>query len=385
MVGSAPPDESDRMSTTPPAPETPQPPPPAEPPRRLLRSRADRMVAGVAGGLAAHLGVDPVIVRIALVALAVVGGAGVLIYLAAWLLVPEEAAPGSGVASSEPLARGRALTVIGVGVLLLVAWPIAIGVGGVLVPVAFLVLLGIGVAWLVTGKRPGREPAALARAALLGLGVIALCGVLALAAFWAAGIGGEAVVAGIVIAAGVAVLAGAFVRPVRWLTLPALAIALPAAFVSAAGIDLDGGYGEKTYRPGTAAAVAPKYELGAGRLVVDLRDAELPAGRHDVDIDLGMGEAVVIVPGDACVSTTADLGIGGVDVFDRDGGGIDVDFVDRPAPAAGATEVVVRADVGVGHLDVRSTDPDRDFRGFGPHRRFDRAAPGDRGRATGCA
>ena len=53
----------------------------------------------------------------------------------------------------------------------------------------------------------------------------------------------------VVILAGVAILAGAFVRPVRWLVLPALALALSAGTVSAAGIDLDGGVGERDYRP----------------------------------------------------------------------------------------------------------------------------------------
>ena len=57
----------------------------------------------------------------------------------------------------------------------------------------------------------------------------------------------------VVIGAGVAILAGAFVRPVRWLILPAVALALSAGTVSAAGIDLDGGVGERDYRPASAA------------------------------------------------------------------------------------------------------------------------------------
>jgi phage shock protein PspC (stress-responsive transcriptional regulator) len=57
----------------------------------LRRSRTDRMVGGVCGGAAQALGVDAAILRIGLVAATVLGfGAGAVIYLACWLLVPEE-------------------------------------------------------------------------------------------------------------------------------------------------------------------------------------------------------------------------------------------------------------------------------------------------------
>ena len=68
-----------------------------EPPHRPGRSRCaapsgDRMLAGVAAGIARYLGVDVTVVRIVLAVLAVIGGAGVPIYLAGWLLIPEEGA-----------------------------------------------------------------------------------------------------------------------------------------------------------------------------------------------------------------------------------------------------------------------------------------------------
>ncbi len=59
--------------------------------KRLRRSRTDRMVAGVCGGAAKHLGVDPAIIRLLLVAATILGvGAGAVLYLACWLIVPEE-------------------------------------------------------------------------------------------------------------------------------------------------------------------------------------------------------------------------------------------------------------------------------------------------------
>ncbi|MGQ0742728.1 MAG: PspC domain-containing protein, partial [Acidimicrobiales bacterium] len=58
-------------------------------PRRLERSTSSKVVGGVAGGLAGYFGIDPIIVRIAFVVLAM-GGPGVLLYLAAWALLPPD-------------------------------------------------------------------------------------------------------------------------------------------------------------------------------------------------------------------------------------------------------------------------------------------------------
>ena len=59
-------------------------------PQPLRRPAGDRMVAGVAAGIANYLGADVTVIRIILAVLALVGGAGVPIYIAGWLLIPEE-------------------------------------------------------------------------------------------------------------------------------------------------------------------------------------------------------------------------------------------------------------------------------------------------------
>jgi phage shock protein C len=59
-------------------------------PQQLCRPIQDRMLAGVAAGVARYLGVDVTVVRIVFAVLAVIGGAGVPIYLAGWLLIPQE-------------------------------------------------------------------------------------------------------------------------------------------------------------------------------------------------------------------------------------------------------------------------------------------------------
>lgn len=60
--------------------------------QQLRRPTDDRMVAGVAAGIARYLGADVTAVRIILAVLVFVGGAGIPIYLAGWLLIPEEGA-----------------------------------------------------------------------------------------------------------------------------------------------------------------------------------------------------------------------------------------------------------------------------------------------------
>lgn len=58
--------------------------------KRLVRSRGNKMLAGVCGGLAEYLGVDPVIVRLAAVLLTLWNGVGLLIYLVLALIMPQE-------------------------------------------------------------------------------------------------------------------------------------------------------------------------------------------------------------------------------------------------------------------------------------------------------
>ena len=64
---------------------------PARPAFALRRSRTDRMLGGVCGGLGAELGVDPLLLRIGLVVATVLGfGLAAVLYLVAWILVPVE-------------------------------------------------------------------------------------------------------------------------------------------------------------------------------------------------------------------------------------------------------------------------------------------------------
>ena len=68
--------------------------------KRLYRTREGRVVAGVCAGIAAYFGIDPTLVRLVFALFTIFGGAGVLLYLVAWIVIPEEDGDGSSIAES---------------------------------------------------------------------------------------------------------------------------------------------------------------------------------------------------------------------------------------------------------------------------------------------
>jgi phage shock protein C len=97
------------LSPVPPTYNAPPPPSTApSQPRLLRRSTDDKVLGGVCGGIARYLGVDAVVIRLLAVVLAIVGGgAGLIAYLIAWIVIPKDqpvaapsATPSTAVASS---------------------------------------------------------------------------------------------------------------------------------------------------------------------------------------------------------------------------------------------------------------------------------------------
>jgi signal transduction histidine kinase len=92
----------------------------ASPPRdSLRRDIAHKHLGGVCAGLGRHLGVDPLIVRIAFVAAATAGGVGILLYAAAWVLIPADESREGPVARRIPRGRAAIEVALGVGLLTL--------------------------------------------------------------------------------------------------------------------------------------------------------------------------------------------------------------------------------------------------------------------------
>lgn len=58
--------------------------------KRLQRSRTEKMIGGVCGGLAEYFGIDPTIVRVIWVGVTLMGGAGIIAYLILWVVMPAE-------------------------------------------------------------------------------------------------------------------------------------------------------------------------------------------------------------------------------------------------------------------------------------------------------
>jgi len=79
--------------------------------KRLYRSRTEKMIAGVAGGIAQYLDIDPVFVRIAFVVLIFFHGAGVIIYFVSAIIMPKEELVGSPQIVEEPEEKVKAKAV----------------------------------------------------------------------------------------------------------------------------------------------------------------------------------------------------------------------------------------------------------------------------------
>jgi signal transduction histidine kinase len=114
-----------------------------EPVRRLTRSRDDRLVAGVAGGIAAHVRLSPTLIRVVFLLLLPFNGLGALLYAVFWAVLPS--APGAG--SRRDPVRLVWFLLVGIGVM--VASTLING-GGVAMVVGWLVALiavGAGIIW----------------------------------------------------------------------------------------------------------------------------------------------------------------------------------------------------------------------------------------------
>ena len=341
--------------------DTPPQPPQGESPkgpevRKLTRSSSDKMIGGVAGGLGRYFGVDPVLFRIAFVVLIFAGGVGVLAYIGLLAFVPADD-------GSSPLGQGNTANVVGVVLVVVLALvifgPPAFFLGPVLLPVA--VVLGIGLLlWRASGGTISAEdPARMAVKALVALliGIAALGD--AVGVFLLAAMGGGTVLAILAIVAGMALVIAAFAGGARWLIAPALILVLPLAIVAAADVNIDGGAGQRHYDPADMSELRPDYRLGMGELEIDMRRVTLPPGQTDVRVEVGVGHAVVRVPEDACVTSDVQIGVGQANVFDRGSGGVDVAYVQSPAPdSLGKPRLHVDGDVGIGAFEVvRGNDP----------------------------
>lgn len=289
---------------------------PGVPQGRLLRSRDDRMIWGVAGGVAEHLSVDATLVRVGFVIAALFGAAGLLAYLILAVALPED--DGTGQPVEEPVGArfGRVLLVC-----LLVAAALA---GG-----ATLVVVSA----------------------------------------WTAATGHGVIVAALVIFLGALLAAIAFSGDVRrkavpWVIGAALLLAVPAGAIAAADINVDESMGQREYTPTTVSDLpADGYELGAGQLVVDLRELRWTAGKTiPVRAELGFGQMIVSVPPAVCVDAHATAKGGELLVAGEVSDGINAE-VDKGELTTRAPRLELEAGIQFGQVIVTDQDPDQVGRG----------------------
>jgi len=364
-----------------PTPQTPPEPTPDPEPRRLTRSGSDAMIGGVASGLGRYFGVDPILFRIGFVVLAFAGAAGLLAYMALLAFVPSDGEPREGGRGAKSAGVAGAI-VLGVCLIAFLTPPLFFFGPGLLV-LGLLGLAGV-LLWRALGGSvdgdPGRTFGRIALAALIAVGVLGA----AVGVGLAAALGGGVVIAILAVVAGFALIGTAFVGGARWMIVPALALVLPLGIVSAAGINLDGGVGDRDYRPASMTQVRDHYKLGIGSMVVDMRDVELPQGRTDLNVNVGLGEAVLYVPANACVTSDVRIGVGASDVLDRGNDGADVHYVDAGTAPAGRPELHVDAAIGIGAIEVVRDGYVRDQFGA-DHFRGSRTAASDFDGGTMCA
>jgi phage shock protein PspC (stress-responsive transcriptional regulator) len=281
------------------------------PRRPLLRSRDDRMLWGVAGGLADHLGFNATLVRVAFVVITLFGGAGLLAYLVLAVALPEDDGTGQPVDESVWARLGKVVLVC------------------ILVAIALVLAAGI-----------------------------------AAVSAWITATGHGTVVAGAVIALGFALVAAAFATDVRRRLTPplvvlALVLGIPAGAVAAADIKFDNSVGQRTYTPTVAADLpADGYRLGTGQLVVDLRQLPWAPGQTiAASAHLGIGQMIVSVPSSVCVVGHTTAKAGDLVVAGDVSNGVDPE-VDQGTPTSKAPRLDLDADIQLGQLIVTDEAPD---------------------------
>jgi phage shock protein PspC (stress-responsive transcriptional regulator) len=381
------------MTTTPPETSQPQGPGPDSGPRvgwddirdlgRIRRSRDDKRVAGVAAGLARHLDIDPVIVRVAFVVLTFFGGVGLLLYVAGWLLIPEEGKDWAKVALDR---RSRTVALALVGLLALVllishSWwgggfPWAVLVIAALVAVVATQFSRRGDQAVVpTSETSGgatADPSATAtyvappvqprpvnprkRGPILfwfSLALMAVSlGALGVADLAGADVAPSAYPALVLTLSGVVLLVGAFFGRAGGMIL----IGLIATFATIGSTVADQWHPHhQVERPVAVASVQDSYHIDVGDLVVDLTQVNNPASLdgRTIHVSGGVGHLDIRVPAGVTVVTHAQIsGPGGINSFGQDEGGINtsVDSVHNAGP--GAPTLTIDADLHVGGIDL---------------------------------
>ena len=357
---------------------------PAAEPRRLTRSRENRWLGGVSAGLGEYFDLNPIVYRIAFVALALAGGTGILLYVAAWLVIPDagagrldrrdgdQGAPRASVArgrsrparvrrdpravggpllaeSGEPLAGGRAgrrrdRVVAGQHPFLAESrgGPVCLGTSA----------SGTAVAAAQAAPKPRRRSLLPVATGLLigGLGLVGLLDATgAIDADWRIVLAAAALGLGVLVAVGALTgmrVGGVVVLGLGVLAALALAFAVHVPLFSGIGNEIESS-GDGCRRPLDATSTASATSTS------NLQDVAFPAGSTHVKVTLGIGNLTVTVPSDVTVSVDGRASAGNVQLLGHEDNGTHVHEKVVQAGTNPARVLVLDARVGLGELKVQ--------------------------------
>ncbi|MBK5333658.1 MAG: PspC domain-containing protein [Ilumatobacteraceae bacterium] len=342
--------------------------------RRWARSD-DRVVLGVAGGLGRALAIDPLVIRIAFVVLALFSGVGVVLYVAALLLLADS--PSSPPSSTFRRIAGSVVILLaarwlfsGNARLPAAGWVVAIGLLGIAVavwrgrspldvrsapPAPEVLASAEGGAttdrWETWTQRRDRPRPPRSALGLLTIGAATFVGALV----WLVGSDnsrGAQAFGWATVVLGAGLLVGTFAGRARWLIIPALltsVAAVGAAALSFAGASIDHRSGSRTEFIGVYTQVLPRYSTGLGDFNLELFDFPSDAS---TSIDVGVGKLTVDVPDDARVQIDARVGVGSIDALGSTRSGYRRSLsVDDNQSGAHLIKLTLR--VGVGSIEVR--------------------------------
>lgn len=367
--------------------------------RRLYRRTRDKLVFGVAGGIADYFGIDAVWIRLGFVLTTLLGGMGILAYVVLWVIMPTQ--NGSDPTAAEralervanqmrttPTWIGAALLIVGVALLANVGlqwragvvWGLALIVVGVLLfiprenKITSAAPAGSTAAPPVPPPPPG--PAATAptlplaaaapppprvreRSALgwvtvgvlfLALGIVSL-----LEAQDVVSLSAAQHLALVLAVLGAGLLVGTWYGRARWI-VPIGIILLP--FVLAASlvnVPITGGVGDREYRPITVAAIGSTYRLAAGQLRLDFTDVPFTTETVAVKATNAAGRILVLVPDGMALEIRAKTGAGQVSLFGQTYDGLNVE-IRRSYDADPGVTGLLRLDLetALGEVEVRS-------------------------------
>jgi phage shock protein PspC (stress-responsive transcriptional regulator) len=322
--------------------------------RRLTRPKDGRWFGGVAAGLGAYFDLSPAVYRIAFVALALAGGTGILLYLAAWAVIPEEGEEDSFAAAALKRQHDHPPRAIGLAVLafagiLALSWAHWPSPGNLWLAAALVVA---ALVWQLSAQPSGKPAGALFPIAVGGLfAVVGLIAVFDLTGVW--NVDWRIVLGAMVVVTGSLVVAGATTgRAVGAVVVLGVALLAALAVALAVRVPLFAGVGDRVAHPESIAALDSKYELGIGDFEVDLSDVPLPVGRTHVKTTLGIGDLTVRVPRDARVVVDTHASAGEVSVFGESIDGTSVDFATTAPGADPGRVLVLDARVGLGQVEV---------------------------------